>query len=59
MVIVNKKFLYLPQSDSLTIQAFTIDHASGTLTAINGSPFPTAGADSIASDPIGPLPVRG
>ncbi len=53
MVIVNKKFLYLPQSDSLTIQAFTIDHASGTLTAINGSPFPTAGADSIASDPLG------
>ncbi len=53
MVIVNKKFLYLPQSDSLTIQAFTIDHATGTLTAINGSPFPTAGADSIASDPLG------
>lgn len=53
MVIVNKKFLYLPQSDSLTIQAFTIDHATGTLTAIKGSPFPTAGADSIASDPLG------
>ncbi len=53
MVIVNKKFLYLPQNDSLTIQAFTIDHTSGTLTAINGSPFPTAGADSIASDPLG------
>ncbi len=53
MVIVNKKFLYLPQSDSLTIQAFSIDHATGTLTAINGSPFPTAGADSVASDPLG------
>ena len=53
MVIVNKKFLYLPQNDSLTLQAFTIDHTTGTLTAINGSPFPTAGADSIASDPLG------
>jgi 6-phosphogluconolactonase len=53
MVIVNKKFLYLPQSDSLTIQAFTIDHATGALTAVNGSPFPTAGADSVVSDPLG------
>ncbi len=53
MVIVNKKFLYLPQSDSLTIQAFTIDHSTGSLTAIAGSPFPTAGADSVTSDPAG------
>jgi 6-phosphogluconolactonase (cycloisomerase 2 family) len=53
MVIVNKKFLYLPQSDSLTVQAFTINPTSGALTAISGSPFPTAGADSIASDPLG------
>ena len=53
MVIVNKKFLYLPQNDSLTVQAFTIDHATGSLTAISGSPFATAGADSIASDPAG------
>lgn len=51
--IVSKKFLYLPQNDSLTIQAFTIDRASGTLSAISGSPFATAGADSIASDPTG------
>jgi hypothetical protein len=43
MAIVSKKFLYLPQSDSLTIQAFTIDHSSGALTAISGSPFHTAG----------------
>ena len=28
MVIVNKKFLYLPQSDSLTIQGFAIDHTA-------------------------------
>jgi 6-phosphogluconolactonase len=53
MIIVNKKFLYLPQSDSLTIQAFTIDHTAGALTAIAGSPFATAGANSIASDPAG------
>jgi 6-phosphogluconolactonase len=53
MIVVNKKFLYLPQSDSLTIQAFAINHSSGSLTAISGNPFPTAGADSIASDPAG------
>ena len=53
MLVVSKKFLYLPQNDSLTIQAFTIDHTSGALTAINGSPFASAGADSIASDPAG------
>ena len=53
MVIVNKKFLYLPQNDSLTVQAFAIDHSTGALTAISGSPFTTAGADSIASDPAG------
>jgi 6-phosphogluconolactonase len=53
MVIVNKKFLYLPQSDSLTIRAFAIDHSAGALTAIAGSPFATAGADSVAADPAG------
>jgi 6-phosphogluconolactonase (cycloisomerase 2 family) len=53
MVIVNKKFLYLPQNDSLTVQAFTIDRSTGALAAISGSPFATAGADSIASDPAG------
>ena len=53
MVVVNKKFLYLPQSDSLTIQGFTIDHSAGALTAIAGSPFATAGADSVAADPAG------
>lgn len=53
LVIVNKKFLYLPQSDSMTIQAFAIDHTTGALTAISGSPFATAGADSITSDPLG------
>jgi len=53
MIIVNKNFLYLPQSDSLTIQAFAIDHTTGALTAIPGSPFATASASSIAADPTG------
>lgn len=53
MLVVSKRFLYLPQNDSLTIQAFTIDHASGALTMIGGSPFASAGADSIASDLVG------
>lgn len=53
MLIVNKKFLYLPQNDSLTIQAFTIDRTTGALSAISGSPFATFGADSITSDPTG------
>lgn len=53
MVIVNKKFLYLPQSDSQTIQAFSIDHTTGALTSINGSPFSTVGAEAITSDPAG------
>jgi 6-phosphogluconolactonase len=53
MLIVNKKFLYLPQKDSMTIQAFTIDHTSGALIAISGSPFATGAADSIASDTAG------
>jgi 6-phosphogluconolactonase (cycloisomerase 2 family) len=59
MVVVNKKFLYLPQNDTLTIQAFSIDHISGTLTAISGSPFASAGADSITSDPAGRLLFAG
>jgi 6-phosphogluconolactonase len=53
MLIVSKKFLYLPQKDSMTIQAFTIDHTTGSLVAVSGSPFTTAAADSIASDTAG------
>ncbi len=53
MVVVNKQFLYLPQNDSFTIQAFTIDHTTGALSTVSGSPFPTSGADSITSDPAG------
>jgi len=53
MIVVNKKFLYLPQNDSLTIQAFAIDHTTGALSTISGSPFSTGSADAVASDPAG------
>ena len=53
MVIVNKKFLYVPMGDS-TVQAFTIDRTSGALTTIPGSPFlAPGGADTAVSDPAG------
>ena len=44
MVVVNKQFLYLPQNDSFTIQAFTINHSTGALAAVSGSPFVTSGS---------------
>ena len=53
MLIVNKKFLYVPMGDS-TVQAFTIDRTSGALTPIAGSPFSApGGADSAVTDPAG------
>ncbi len=53
MVIVNKKFLYIPMGDS-TVQGFTINRTSGALTIIPGSPFTTpGGADTAVSDPAG------
>ncbi len=53
MVIVNKKFLYVPMGDS-TVQAFTINRTSGALTPIAGSPFAApGGADTAVSDPAG------
>lgn len=56
MIIVNGKFLYIPYPDINKVQAFTIDHSTGALTAIAGSPFAlqsTAGADAVVSDPQG------
>lgn len=52
MVIVNKQFLYVPMGDG-TVQAFTINRTSGSLTPIAGSPFLAAGADTAVSDPKG------
>jgi 6-phosphogluconolactonase len=54
MIIVNKKFLYIPQATSQMVEGFVINRSTGALTAIAGSPFtlnfPT---DTIASDPQG------
>ena len=54
MVIVNKKFLYLPdQNGSGGITGFSINHSSGALTAITGSPFSVSPTQvtTLAADP--------
>jgi 6-phosphogluconolactonase len=54
VVIVNKKFLYLPdQNGSGGIMAFSINRTSGALTAIAGSPFAVAPSQitTLAADP--------
>ncbi|MGA8154403.1 MAG: beta-propeller fold lactonase family protein [Terriglobales bacterium] len=54
MVIVNKQFLYVPIGGLAEVEAFSINHASGALTAISGSPFPAqASDDTLTSDPKG------
>ncbi len=54
MLIVNKKFLYIPQGSSLMVEGFVISRSTGALTPIPGSPFSVAsGSDTIASDPQG------
>lgn len=56
MLIVNGKFLYIPQSSTKTVEAFAIDRQTGALTAISGSPYDLSsagGADTVASDPQG------
>ncbi len=54
MLIVNKKFVYIPQSSTNNVEGFAINRATGGLTVIPGSPFPvTFFADTIASDPQG------
>jgi hypothetical protein len=53
MVVVDKKFLYLPDQNSTGgVMGFAINHANGSLTAIGGSPFPAPHpVTSIAADP--------
>jgi hypothetical protein len=54
MVIVNKKFLYLPdQNGSGGVMGFLINHTSGALTAIAGSPFAVAPSQitTLVADP--------
>lgn len=56
ITIVNKKFLYIPLGNT-TVEAFTIDHATGALASIPGSPYaiPTQQGSAMTSvaDPQG------
>jgi 6-phosphogluconolactonase (cycloisomerase 2 family) len=56
MIIVNKAFLYIPMGNT-TVEGFSIDRTTGTLTAITGSPWTVPGAlstaDDVATDPAG------
>ncbi|MGC2196030.1 MAG: hypothetical protein WA628_15240 [Terriglobales bacterium] len=53
MVVVNKKFLYLPdQNGSGGVMGFLINHSSGALTPIPGSPFPAPSpVTTLVADP--------
>jgi 6-phosphogluconolactonase (cycloisomerase 2 family) len=53
VVIVNKTMLYIPSSDG-TLFAYTIDPATGNLTAV-GTPYTVVGGDSIAASASGNL----
>jgi 6-phosphogluconolactonase (cycloisomerase 2 family) len=55
MAQVDSKFLYLPFGDIQGVQALSINHSTGGLTSINGSPFllPGGTADSVLADPKG------
>ncbi len=56
MLIVNKKFLYIPMGDT-TVVGYSINRQTGALTLIPGSPFTMPGnigtADDVATDPLG------
>jgi hypothetical protein len=57
MTTVNSKFVYLPFGDINGVQALALNHSTGALTNITGSPFlltPTgATADTAVADPLG------
>jgi 6-phosphogluconolactonase (cycloisomerase 2 family) len=61
IVIANKSFLYVPYLATVNgspqgfVAAFLINHSTGALSNISGSPFSTGtdGADSVALDPKG------
>ena len=58
MTTVGNKFVYLPFGDvTSVVQALSLNHATGALTNINGSPFPItptgATADTAVADPQG------
>jgi len=54
MVIADKQFLYFPQGSSSVVQGYSINHTTGALTLIPGSPFPTTTpGDTIIADHMG------
>jgi hypothetical protein len=57
MTTVNGKYVYLPFGDLPGVQALALNHSTGALTNITGSPFlltPTgATADTAVADPMG------
>lgn len=62
VVIVNRKYLYVPISNATTgsVYGFSIDGTTGALSPLNGSPYPVTGLTdqigvrfSIAADPSG------
>jgi 6-phosphogluconolactonase (cycloisomerase 2 family) len=54
MLIVSKKFVYIPQSSTTNVEGFSINRSSGALSLIPGTPVTlTFPADTIASDPQG------
>lgn len=61
IVIANKSFLYVPYHVSVNgsnqgfVAAYLINHSTGALSTISGSPFSTgtSGADSVVLDPQG------
>lgn len=52
MVIVNKKYLYIPFSGGLLF-GYSIDPSSGALTSVTNSPYTISGGTSIVADPKG------
>jgi 6-phosphogluconolactonase len=55
MLIVNGKFLYIPQSANKIVEGFAINRTTAGLTPIPGTPvdLTSIGADTIATDPKG------
>ena len=55
MTIVAGKFLYVPFADTNAVEGFSIDHTTGALSPIPGSPFAltTGTADTAVADPQG------
>jgi len=55
VVDASGNYVYVPNTADVTISAFTFNQATGGLTAISGSPFPSGGNGSI-NGPLGIAP---